>query len=157
MLFIPTSTATVILEHPKDVEAVPNEWVQFNCTVTDCNTYHVRWYIAGRSHPLNDNINSVPGLVFRRSSSICTSSTQRTHFIEVQANQAFDKSAFYCGVLERSQEAASQCRCTSRWCYSTPALLIGKPVRNMFCCSSSSFICFYCWQMSKILLDIHLR
>ena len=73
---------------------------------------------------------------------MCTSSTQRTHFIEVQANEAFHKSVFYCAVLEGFQEAPSQCRCTGRWCYSTPALLIGKPVRNMFWCSSSSFISF---------------
>ena len=125
VVYILTSTATVIVDHPKDVEAVPNAWVRFNCTVTDCNTYHVRWYIAGRSDPIN---NSVPGLVFRRNSSMCTSSNQRTHFIEVQATEALDKSAFYCGVSEGSQQAPCSCRCAGRKCYSMPALLIGKPV-----------------------------
>ena len=88
---------------------------------------------------------------------MCTSSTQKTHFIEVQANEAFDKSAFYCGVLEASQEAPSQCRCTGRWCYSTPALLIGKPVGICFGAPLPHLFIFYCWQMTKMLLDIRLQ
>ena len=74
-------------EHPIDMEAVPDEWVQFNCTV-NCN-YTVRWFIAGYPSPIKRN-NTVPGLVTRRTFSRCTSSNQTTHFFEVQANKAVD-------------------------------------------------------------------
>ena len=127
MVCVLTFTAIVILKHPVDVEAVPNEWIQFNCTVTDCNSrHHFRWYIAGRSHPIRDN-DTVSGLVIRRTS-MCASSNQTTHFLEVQATKVLNMSAFYCGAFEGPQAAPSACRCAGRWCYSTPALLIGKPV-----------------------------
>ena len=124
-----TSTATVILKHPVDVEAAPNEWVQFNCTITHCDNQHFRWYVAGRPGPIMNN-NSVSGLVIRRISKVCTSSNQAIHFFEVQATEALDKSAFYCGVSEvseNSRHSPSSCRCAGRRCYSRPAILIGKP------------------------------
>ena len=119
MVCVFTFTAAVILKHPVDVEAVPNEWVQFNCTVTDCNSRHLlRWYIAGRLQPIRDN-DTVPGLVFRKTS-MCISSNQMTHILEVQATKALNMSAFYCGAFEVSQDAPGSCRCAGRWCYSTP-------------------------------------
>ena len=121
-----TSTATVIVEDPVDVEAVPNEWVQFNCTLTDCDDYHVRWYIAGRSQAIRDNNT---GLVIR-SFSMCTSSNQETHFLEVQATEALNNSAFYCAANQRSG-TTSTCRCGADGRYfSRSALLRGKPVWN---------------------------
>ena len=66
-----------ISEHPIDMEAVPDEWVQFNCTV-NCN-YIVCWFIAGYSSPMKRN-NNVPGLVIRRTFSRCTSSNYMLFF-----------------------------------------------------------------------------
>ena len=123
-----TSTATVIVEHPVDVETAPNEWVQFNCTVTPCNDT-VSWFIAGRSHAIKKN-NTVPGLVFRRSFSRCTSSNQKTHFFEVQATEALNNSAFYCTAFRRPR-TTSICRCGADGRhFSKSALLRGKPVWN---------------------------
>ena len=94
-----TSTATVLFsEHPTDMEAVPGEWVQFNCTV-NCS-YTVWWFIAGDQDPIKRN-NSVPGLVFRRTTSMnCTSSNQKAHFFGVQATEALTNSAFYCAAFK---------------------------------------------------------
>ena len=114
----------MLLEHPKDVEAVPNEWVQFNCTVNCNNT--VSWFIAGSSFAIRGD-NSVPGLIIRRYRSMCTLSNQVTHFLEVQATEALNMSAFYCATYDRSQ-ATNTCRCDG--CFSKSALLRGKPVWN---------------------------
>ena len=111
-----------------DVEAVPDEWVQFNCTV-NCS-YTVWWFIAGDQNPIKVN-NSVPGLVIRRTTSRCTSSHQMTHFFEVQATKALDGSVFYCGAQpegSQARQAPSSCRCVGGRCYSRPALLIGKSI-----------------------------
>ena len=67
----------IFSEHPIDMEAVPDEWVQFNCTF-NCN-YTVWWFIAGYSSPMKRN-NSVPGLVIKRTSSRCTSSNYMLFF-----------------------------------------------------------------------------
>ena len=113
------------LEYPKDVEVLPNEWVQFNCTITPCN-YTVSWFIAGISHAIRNN-DSVPGLVIRRTASMCTSN-QETHFFEVQATGALNNSAFYCAANQGFQ-ITSTCRCGADGrCFSKPALLRGKPV-----------------------------
>ena len=123
-----TSTATVIVEHPKDVEAAPNEWVEFNCTVSDCNGT-VSWFIAGRSRAIKKN-NTVPGLVIRRIFSRCTSSNQKTYFLEVQATEALNNSAFYCAAYQGSR-TSSICRCGADGRhFSKSALLRGKPVWN---------------------------
>ena len=122
--YLLTSTATVLLEYPKDVEVLPNEWVQFNCTITPCN-YTVSWFIAGISHAIRNN-DSVPGLVIRRTASMCTSN-QETHFFEVQATGALNNSAFYCAANQGLQ-TTSTCRCGADGrCFSKPALLRGKP------------------------------
>ena len=123
-----TSTATVIVEHPVDVEAAPNEWVEFNCTVTPCNVT-VSWFIAGSSRAIKQN-NTVPGLVIRRNYSRCTSSNQKTHFFEVQATEALNNSAFYCAAFQRFR-TTSDFRCgEDRRRFSKSALLRGKPVWN---------------------------
>ena len=125
-----TSTATIIVEHPVDVETAPNEWVQFNCTVTPCNN-SVSWFIAGRSRAIKKNY-TVPGLFIRRSFSRCTSSNQVTHFFEVQATEVLNNSAFYCAayVYQRSR-TTSICRCGADGRhFSKSALLRGKPVWN---------------------------
>lgn len=119
----------MILEHPKDVEAVPNEWVQFSCTVANCNKDTVvSWYIAGESSAIRMN-SSVSGLIIRRYSSMCTSSNQ-THFFEVQATKALNMSAFYCAASrDHRSQATNTCRCDADGrCYSKSALLRGKPV-----------------------------
>ena len=115
----------MLLEHPVDVEAVPNEWVQFNCTVANCNDT-VSWFIAGRSRAIKNN-DTVPGLVIRRGFFMCTSSNQKTHFFEVQATEALNMSAFYCVAYHRSQ-ATNACRCEADGrCFSKSALLKGNP------------------------------
>ena len=128
------STATVIFADPKDVTVEVNEWAQFNCTA-GCG-YHVSWYMAGHSSAIRRN-NTVPGLLIkRRGASGCTESDERTHFIEVLATEAFNKSTFYCAANERRQES---CSCgTDGRCYSRPALLKGENLWNMFLWDSLS-------------------
>ena len=105
-----------------------NEWAQFNCTVR-CH-YTVGWYMAGHSIAIRKN-NTVPGLLIKRPRvSKCTQSDKRTHFLEVLATEAFNKSTFYCGAYERRRVS---CSCgTGGRCYSRPALLTGKPIWNTF-------------------------
>ena len=126
-MLILTFTAIVIFEDPRDMEAAPNEWVQFNCTVNCSDVRSASWYMAGRSDSIRDN-SSVPGLRIRRTSSRCTPSNRRTYFLAIQATEAFDKSAFYCGASETECQAASSCRCADGRCYSRPALLTGRPI-----------------------------
>ena len=110
------------------MEAVPNEWVQFNCTVANC-TDTVSWFIAGRSHAIKGN-SSVPGLIIWRYPSMCTSSNHKTHFFEVQATKALNMSAFYCSANHRSHATnTSRCEADGRY-FSRSALLRGKPVWN---------------------------
>ena len=74
---------------------------------------------------------TVPGLVIRRTTSRCTSSNQMTHFLEVQATKALDRSVFYCGAQPEGSQARqvpSSCRCSGGRCYSRPALLISKSI-----------------------------
>ena len=127
--FILTSTATVLFSDPKDQTVEVNKWAQFNCTVR-CG-YIVGWYMAGHSIAIRRN-NTVPGLLIKRPRvSKCTESDGRTHFLEVLATEAFNKSTFYCGAYERRRVG---CSCgTGGRCYSRPALLTGEPIRNMFC------------------------
>ena len=127
--FILTSTATVLFSDPKDQTVEVNKWAQFNCTVR-CG-YIVGWYMAGHSIAIRRN-NTVPGLLIKRPPvSRCTESNVSTHFLEVLATEAFNKSTFYCGAYERRRVG---CSCgTGGRCYSRPTLLTGKPTRNMFC------------------------
>ena len=144
--FILTSTATVLFSDPKDQTVEVNKWAQFNCTVR-CG-YIVGWYMAGHSIAIRRN-NTVPGLLIKRPRvSRCTESDGRTHFLEVLATEAFNKSTFYCGAYERRRVG---CSCgTGGRCYSRPALLTGKPTRNMFCKilfyqpNWQAVICIYC-------------
>ena len=100
--------------------------MQFNCTITPCN-YTLSWFIAGRSHAIKNN-DSVPGLVIRKTVSMCTSSNQETHFLELQATEALNNSAFYCAANQGSR-TTSTCRCGADGrCFSKSALLRSKPV-----------------------------
>ena len=125
-VFILISTATVLFADPKDVTVHVNEWAQFNCTV-HCH-YNVGWYMAGHSSAIKRN-NAVPGLLIkRRRTSRCTGSDERTHFFEVYATKAFNKSTFYCAAyMTRREEKGCSCGTDGR-CYSRPALLTGEHV-----------------------------
>ena len=120
------SIATIFAD-PQDVTVEVNEWAQFNCTV-QCD-YHVNWYMAGHSSAIKRS-NTVPGLLIKRGrASSCIESNKRTHFLEVLATEAFNKSTFYCAANEGSQHH-SMCRCAVGRCYSQPALLTGSPIWN---------------------------
>ena len=148
----------MLLTDPQDVTVQVNEWAQFNCTAR-CG-YHVSWYMAGHSSAIKKN-NTVPGLLIKRwRPSSCTESNKRTHFFEVLATEAFNKSTFYCAANEGSQHL-SMCRCVGGRCYSRPALLTGSPIwidaflysfemflskslasnRNSFACAYISLCC----------------
>ena len=117
----------MLFTDPKDVTVDVNEWAQFNCTV-HCR-YTVSWYMAGHSIAIKRN-NTVPGLLIkRRRASTCIELDERTHFFEVLATKAFNKSTFYCAAYETRREEKS-CSCgTDGRCYSRPALLTGKQVQ----------------------------
>ena len=116
------SIAAMLFADPQDVTVEVNEWAQFNC-IFHCG-YVVSWYMAGHSIAIRRN-NTVPGLLIKRPRvSTCTESNGRTHFFEVLATEAFNKSTFYCAAFERHQVS---CSCgTGGRCYSRPALLTGK-------------------------------
>ena len=122
--FILTPTAAVLFADPKDVTVDINEWAQFNCTVR-CS-YTASWYMAGHSSAIKRN-NTVPGLLIKRRRATCTESDERTHFFEVLATEAFNKSTFYCAAYETRQEKSCSCGTDGR-CYSRPALLTGELV-----------------------------
>ena len=128
--YILISTATVLFADPKDVTVKADEWAQFNCTAS-CG-YTVNWYMAGYPKAIKRN-NTVPGLLIKRwRASGCTESDERTHFFEVLATEAFNKSTFYCAAYEtRSQENGCSCGTDGR-CYSRPALLTGENLWNVF-------------------------
>ena len=150
-----------------DMEAVSDEWVQFNCTVTSVNcNYTVWWFIAGYPSPIKRN-NTVPGLITRRTFSRCTSSNQTTHFFEVLANKELDRAVFYCGAqLQgfRGRQAPRSCRCVDGRCYSKPALLTSKSFWNMnmlfffiliITAGNTSKCTLYSISMQLILLLLH--
>ena len=117
----------MLFADPKDVTVDVNEWAQFNCTV-HCQ-YTVGWYMAGHSIAIRRN-NAVPGLLIkRRRASRCTESDDEwTHFLEILATEAFNKSTVYCAVYKTRREEKS-CSCgTDGRCYSRPALLTGEQV-----------------------------
>ena len=119
------STATVIVANPKDATVEANQWAHFNCTV-HCQ-YTVSWYMAGYSRAIKRN-NTVPGLLIKRwRTSRCTGSDERTHFFEVLATKAFNKSTFYCAAYE-THRASYSCGRGGR-CYSRPAILTGEHVK----------------------------
>ena len=123
--FVFTFAAAVLFSDPKDATVEANEWAQFNCTV-QCD-YHVSWYMAGFPNAIKRN-NTVSGLLIkRRRDSRCTGSGEKTHFLEVLATEAFNKSTFYCTANERSRENSCSCGTEGR-CYSRPALLTGEHV-----------------------------
>ena len=128
--YILISTATVLFADPEDVTVEVNQWAQFNCTAR-CG-YTVSWYMAGYSKAIKRN-NIVPGLLIkRRRASGCTESHGRSHFFEVFATEAFNKSTFYCAAYEtNSQENGCSCGTEGR-CYSRPALLTGENFWNVF-------------------------
>ena len=92
-------------------------------------TLIISWYMAGHSNAIKRN-NTVPGLLIkRRFASGCTESNERTHFIEVLATEAFNKSTVYCAAYERRHREEKSCRCrTDGRCYSKPALLTGEHI-----------------------------
>ena len=118
------STAAVLFADPRDATVEANEWTQFNCTVR-CD-YHVSWHVAG--HP---DINAIGrNNLVRLRTSRCTDSNERTHFIEVLATKALNKSTFYCAASEQHDQERN-CGCgTGGRCYSRPALFTGKHVCN---------------------------
>ena len=118
----------MLFADPKDATVEANEWAQFNCTA-HC-AYPVRWYMAGYSNAIRRN-NTVPGLLIKRPRvSKCSDSDERTHFFEVLATKAFNKSTFYCAVYKTRHEEKS-CSCgTDVRCYSRPALLTGEHIWN---------------------------
>ena len=63
MVCVLTFTAIVILKHPEDMEAVPNEWVQFNCTVTDTTAAT----ILGGTQPAGCNLSETMTLYLAQS------------------------------------------------------------------------------------------
>ena len=121
----------MLFADPKDATVEANEWAQFNCTV-HCH-YTVGWYMAGHPSSIKRN-NTVPGLLItRRRASRCTGSDERTHFFEVLATKAFNKSTFYCAAYEIHHEEKC-CSCgTDGRCYSRPALLTGERVLIYVC------------------------
>ena len=124
--FILIFAAAVLFADPKDATVEANEWAQFNCTV-HCG-YTVGWYMTGHSSSIKRN-NTVPGLLIKRGRGWCTESNERTHFFEVLATEAFNKSTVYCAVYKTSHEEKS-CSCgTDGRCYSRPALLTGEHVK----------------------------
>ena len=133
-----TSTATVLFSDPRDRIVEVNQWAQFNCTVR-CD-YSVGWYTAGCPNAIRRN-NTVPGLLIKRlRPSSCTESNKRTHFIEVLATEAFNKSTFYCAAYERRPKENS-CSCgTGGRCYSRPAFLTGENLWNVFLWTSLSLL-----------------
>jgi len=146
----------ILLTDPQDVTVEANEWVQFNCTV-HCN-YTVNWYMAGHSSAIKRN-NTVPGLLIKRGrASSCTESNKRTHFFEVLATEAFNKSTFYCAANEGSQHR-SMCRCAGGRCYSRPALLTGSPIWNdafLLCYILLKCFSVSVWQAIEIALLVHI-
>ena len=125
-VFIFIFPGTVLFTDPKDVTVKANEWAQFNCTVR-CG-YTVSWYMAGYSKAIKRN-NIVPGLLIKRRRASCTESNVRTHFFEVFATEAFNKSTFYCAAYEtRPQENSCSCGTDGR-CFSRPALLTGEHIK----------------------------
>ena len=102
--------------------------------------------------------NTVPGLLIKRlRPSSCIESNKRTHFIEVLATEAFNKSTFYCAAYERHQES---CSCgTGGRCYSRPALLTGEQcvfVRFTFYQSNPQTTIYYCLP-AVIIIDMTLK
>ena len=119
----------MLIADPQDVTVEANQWAQFNCTVDCSYTNYVGWYIAGYNGVIKKN-NTIPGLLIKRSFAKCTPSKEETHFFEVYATEAFNKSTFYCAAYEkRHQERSCSCGKGGR-CYSRPALLSGEPVCN---------------------------
>ena len=120
IMFILISTATVLFTEPKDATVKANGWAQFICTV-HCD-YQVNWYMAGHPNAIKRN-NTVPGLLIKRRHA--SRRTETTHFFEVLATEAFNKSTFYCATNVRHQS----CSCgTDGRCYSRPALLTGEHI-----------------------------
>ena len=145
----------MLFSDPEDKIAEVNEWAQFNCTAR-CD-YSVGWYMAGHSKVIKRN-NTVPGLLIKRlRPSSCIESNKRTHFIEVLATEAFNKSTFYCAAYERHQES---CSCgTGGRCYSRPALLTGEQcvfVRFTFYQSNPQTSIYYCLP-AVIIIDMTLK
>ena len=125
----------MLIAGPEDVTVEANQWAQFNCTVDCSYTDYVGWYMAGHSHAIKRN-NTIPGLLIKRSRSFvkCTPSKEKTHFFEVYATEAFNKSTFYCAAYEKHHQERS-CRCgRDGRCYSRPGLLRGEPVYNAALC-----------------------
>ena len=146
----------MLFADPKDATVEVNEWAQFNCTAR-CN-YYVGWYMAGHSSAIKRN-NIVPGLfIKRRRASGCTEADERTHFFEVFATEAFNKSTFYCAAYEtRPQENSCSCGTDGR-CYSRPALLTGEHIKIAmfvffwFCFVLFCFVlfCFFSTTLSSV-------
>ena len=115
----------MLFADPKDVTVEANQWAQFNCTVHCTHTRSVGWYMAGYDHAIKSN-SSVPGLLIKRKSDSKCTSNQKTHFFEVYATGAWNKSTFYCAAYERHHlEKSCSCDKGGR-CYSRPALLTGE-------------------------------
>ena len=130
VVFMLTFAAPVLFVDPKDATVKVNQWAKFNCTAS-CG-YTVSWYMAGYPNAIKRN-NTIPGLLIkRRRASGCTESDERTHFFEVLATEAFNKSTFYCAAYEtRPQENSCSCGTDGR-CYRRPALLTGENLWNVF-------------------------
>ena len=122
----------MLIADPKDVTVEVNQWTKFNCTVHCEYSKTVSWYMAGHNGAIKRN-NTIPGLLIKlkRSPDVkCTLSNEKTHYFEVYATEAFNKSAFYCAAYEQHhQERSCSCGKGGR-CYSRPALLTGEPVCN---------------------------
>ena len=138
-VFMLTFTAPMLFAYPKDVTVEVNQWAQFNCTVSCGDT--VSWYMAGYPNAIKRN-NTVPGLLIKkRCDSGCSESDERTHFFEVFATEAFNKSTFYCAACEtRRQEDSCSCGTGGR-CFSRPALLTGEHVKIDYICGGVFYFC----------------
>ena len=98
-MFTSAVKATVLFADPQDVTVEANQWAQFNCSVSCDYTSTVGWYMAGYRRAIKRN-NTIPGLLVKISSDVmCISTTiKKTHFLEVLATEALNKSTFYCAA-----------------------------------------------------------
>ena len=118
----------------------------------------VGWYMAGYL-PAIKRSNIILGLLIKRSSIKCTLSIEKTHFFEVHATKALNKSTFYCAAFERNNCAAYEkersCSCGKGGrCYSRPTLLTClwycmHRLIFVWCPYRSLIMTYFLWILSK--------